>query len=90
MEFLYGVKEGKVYKVAIEKETDKQVKLEANNGTGRAVVKKSDIGRIMGERENAVVFAESEEEVKRLWNAYINDVVIEVYDLYTTLKGWAF
>ena len=75
MEFLYGIKEGNVYKVNIVKETDKQVKLEDGNGTGRSVVKKSDIERIMGEKTTTVVFSTNEDIAKELWNAHIEQEV---------------
>lgn len=90
MEFLYGVKEGKVYKVAVVKETDKQVKLEEGNGTGRTVVKKSDIERVMGDKLTSVVFSTNEDIAKELWNAHIEQDVKELEELKQVLNSWMF
>lgn len=90
MEFLFGVKEGKVYKVAVVKETDKQVKLEDGNGTGRTVVKKSDIERVMGDKTTAVVFSTKEDVVKELWNAHMEKEITEIGILRDTFKSWLF
>lgn len=90
MEFLYGIKEGKVYKVSIVKETEKQVKLEDGNGTGRSVVKKSDLDKIMGDKENTVIFSTNEDLIKEIWNAHMEEEIRETEESLNRFKSWLF